>query len=299
MNGAVQTPKPNGQTTQGVPKSDASASEQPVPNEPVTVKPKSIGRPVQHEFRREDFSARTGPTPHGKETGAPNANVPNTKPANPVQVPTQNPNGQSTFVKANHEPTFVKPNPGAPTVAPLRERVGLEESTERQTTAPAPLEWVARPVQDNAGGARTPHLIEQMRQVADFLSERTQGVIRMNDRGVEANLRLKPPDLGPVRVELMVQNNHTLTAHFIAERPETARLLDQSMRHFRDAMLRNGLSVEQVVVSVQTTASASSHDSGGQLHHQDARREPATSQQRREEFNERRREQSAQQEEQP
>jgi flagellar hook-length control protein FliK len=70
-------------------------------------------------------------------------------------------------------------------------------------------------------------------------------------------MRLYPPDLGGVRVSMTV-NNGTVQATFVADRPETAQLLQQQTQNFREMMSRNGLTVDQV----QVTVSASSASSG-------------------------------------
>ena len=99
-----------------------------------------------------------------------------------------------------------------------------------------------------------PDMIEQVRQISDFLAERTQGSIQMNDKGVEANLRLYPPDMGGVRVQLTVSNDSSVQATFVTERAETAQLLDQHMNQFRQALSQHGLRVDSLQVSVQTSA---------------------------------------------
>ncbi|MCL5270408.1 MAG: flagellar hook-length control protein FliK [bacterium] len=111
------------------------------------------------------------------------------------------------------------------------------------------LEWTARPV-ETATGSHLPGLIEQVRQAAEFMAERSEGAIRAHDGGVEANLRLYPPDLGGVRVSINVQGDQVTQAVFVAEQPETARLLDQNIREFREALGRHGLTVGRIDVTV-------------------------------------------------
>lgn len=118
-------------------------------------------------------------------------------------------------------------------------------------------EWAAKPVADAVTGTRMPTLIEQVHQVADFLANRTEGVIRMSQNGMEANLKLYPPDMGNIRVALTVQNNRTVQAQFIVERPETAQLLQQHLQSFQDSMSRQGLVVDRVQITVQPAGSAS------------------------------------------
>lgn len=114
------------------------------------------------------------------------------------------------------------------------------------------LEWAAQPVTDPQGTTRMPSMIEQMQTVAEMLANRTEGVIRMGERGVEANLRLYPPDLGGVRVQLNVSQGGVIQAQFVAEHAETARLIEQHTQHLREVLGRHGLVMDQVHVTVQT-----------------------------------------------
>jgi flagellar hook-length control protein FliK len=123
---------------------------------------------------------------------------------------------------------------------------------------PPTLEWSAQPVQDSTGGSRQPSLIEQVRQISQFIADRSDGVIRLGQNGMDANLKLYPPDLGNVRVELSVQNNHTAQAQFIVERPETAQLLQQHLQSFQDGLSRQGLTVDRVRITVQPLQTTSS-----------------------------------------
>lgn len=123
-------------------------------------------------------------------------------------------------------------------------------------------QWTARPLAEADGSSRMPTLSEQIKQVSEFLAERTEGVVKLGDRGVEANLKLYPPDLGQVRVELKVSADRTLSAQFIVERPETAQMLSQHMKSFQDKLGQHGLVVDKIQVSVQQVSGASgSHES--------------------------------------
>lgn len=117
----------------------------------------------------------------------------------------------------------------------------------------APLVWTPKPVATGTAATRMPGLSEQVRQVADYMAERTEGVVRMSDHGMDANLRLYPPDLGGVRVQLNVQSDGTAQAQFIVERAETAQLLQQHMRSFQQGMESHGIAVSSVKVTLQST----------------------------------------------
>lgn len=189
------------------------------------------------------------------------------------------------------------PQPGKATdealVAALS--TAAKSAAEREAeplSAPAttqPLEWTPEPVAttgdtETTGASRLPSLAEQVRQATDFIADRTTGVIRMGDKGVEANLRLYPPDLGGVRVQMTVTASGATQANFIVERPETAQLLQQHLRSFQQGMESRGLAVERVQVTLQSTvgaASSTSTDSGWrQETAQDFRRESSLSGQR-------------------
>ena len=116
-------------------------------------------------------------------------------------------------------------------------------------------DWSAQPVKA-AAGSHMPALIEQVRQVADYLATRTDGVIKSGPQGMEANLKLYPPDLGGVRVQLSVSSSGATQAQFVVERPETAQLLQQHLPAFQDSLSRHGLSVESLRVTVAPTSSA-------------------------------------------
>jgi flagellar hook-length control protein FliK len=114
--------------------------------------------------------------------------------------------------------------------------------------------WVARPVEDANGSSRMPGIIEQVRQVADFLAERTEGAVSLTDKGVEARLRLYPPDLGGVRVQMSVSSAGVVQASFTAEQPATAQLLQQHVNQFREALNAQGLAVDRIQIAVQGTS---------------------------------------------
>jgi len=149
---------------------------------------------------------------------------------------------------------------GRPAAETNAERHGAEPSSPVVALPGHRVEWSARPVAAGDAATRAPRLVEQIQQVADFLALRAEGVVRLGDRGVEANLRLYPPDLGGVRVLLIVRADHTAQAQFIVERPETALLLQEHMNQFRESLGRHGLAVERVQVTGPTRAVAPAAD---------------------------------------
>lgn len=131
--------------------------------------------------------------------------------------------------------------------------------------------WQAEPKRANGKVVRLPRMIEQVRQAAEFLASRTEGTVKMGDGTVQARLKLYPPTLGEVQVELNLQGGTTASAKFVAARPEAAVLLNNHMQEFREAMARNGVNVDQVQVSVsarEVSSSSGSHNAqwrdGGQ-----------------------------------
>jgi flagellar hook-length control protein FliK len=118
------------------------------------------------------------------------------------------------------------------------------------------LIWTAQPVVDGDGTSRMPALVEQLQQVVDFVAQHASGVVKLGDHGVEANLRLYPPDLGGVRIVVNVRGDHAAQAMFTVERAETAALLNQHLDQLRDNLNRHGLSVDRLTVAVQARAVA-------------------------------------------
>lgn len=172
-----------------------------------------------------------------------------------IQPVAGGPNGQGAG-----QQLFTAPDPrfkaqlAAAAMAGAKEQAAdsLEADPADAQAAPvtaAPLAWSAKPVQ----GAKMPEMAEQVKQVADFLAERTEGVVKLGLNGVEANLKLYPPDLGGVRVQMTVGNDGTTQAQFIVERAETAQLLQQHLKSFQQGLESRGLTVERVQVTVQGT----------------------------------------------
>lgn len=155
------------------------------------------------------------------------------------------------------DPRFKAQLAAAATAATAGAQDQAVEATEAEMTdaqaapvAATPLAWSAKP----GHGAEMPEMAEQVKQVADFLAERTEGVVKLGLNGVEANLKLYPPDLGGVRVQMTVGTDGTTQAQFIVERAETAQLLKQHLKSFQQGLESHGLTVDRVQVTVQGTA---------------------------------------------
>jgi flagellar hook-length control protein FliK len=99
----------------------------------------------------------------------------------------------------------------------------------------------------------------------------------VNQRGGVMLMRLDPPELGPLRVQMTIANG-TVTAQFEAATSEARALLDRNMAVLRTALESHGLSVERLSVHApqplftlasRDDASAQQH-AGQQRHDADA-----------------------------
>jgi flagellar hook-length control protein FliK len=127
------------------------------------------------------------------------------------------------------------------------------------------VEWEARPIADAQGNPRPATMVEQMRQVAEMLGERVDGVVRAGDRGVEANLKLYPPDLGGVRVTLNMTSGQNVQARFVVQHAQTAQLINENIGQLREGLARTGLNVERIQVTVAPVAAATGGTGGESL----------------------------------
>ncbi|MCE5228665.1 flagellar hook-length control protein FliK [bacterium] len=154
------------------------------------------------------------------------------------------------------------------------------DSTVTAAAQPQVQTWQPEPVQADSNTTRMPHLIEQVRQASQWLAEKAEGTIRVGDHGVEANMKLYPPDMGGVRVSLNVGSDLNVQAQFVAERPETALALRQNMSQLQESFARQGLTLDSVKVVVAPAASSQS-GSAGQQSSDAPRRDPQSMQQNR------------------
>ncbi len=156
---------------------------------------------------------------------------------------------------------------------------GAERLAQPGRTMP---EWRG-PLTPQTGIAQTRSegLIEQVRQAQEWLAERAEGAIRLGEHGLEANLRLRPADLGGVRVQLTVSNDLAVQASFVAERAETAQALRQQLGALEQALGRHGLTLERVAVSVQPVAAGGRSENAQGQQQFSSRREGHEAQERR------------------
>ncbi len=83
----------------------------------------------------------------------------------------------------------------------------------------------------------------------------------VQQKGGAVTLRLTPPEMGTVRIQLQMQNG-TVTAQFHAETESTRTLLSQQMSQLRSSLEQQGLTVDRL--GVQTM----SQTSGSNLHNE-------------------------------
>jgi flagellar hook-length control protein FliK len=199
------------------------------------------------------------------------------KPVEQTTVKAQTPN-----VTAAETQTIETPVLKTATVAP---ETKTTKETETIAVAPqqATLTFEAQPKTEVTADNRTTALIDQVRQASEWLAEKAEGSIRVGDHGVEANMKLYPPDMGGVRVSMTVGNDLNVQAQFIADRPETAQAIKQNMDHLQTAFARQGLSLDKVQVVV-APAAGSQTGSTGQQSYQAPRRDADMGQQQSRQF---------------
>lgn len=78
----------------------------------------------------------------------------------------------------------------------------------------------------------------------------------VHQKGGAVTIRLTPPEMGTVRIQLQIQNG-TVNAQFHAEAESTRTMLNQQMSHLRTALENQGLSVERLGVQTMQNTSGS------------------------------------------
>jgi len=113
----------------------------------------------------------------------------------------------------------------------------------------------------------------------------------INQRGGSVTLRLTPPDLGLVRIDMAVRDG-VVSAKFTAQSESVRNLLMDQMGQLRQALDRQGLSVDKIEVQVTQPSASSDFDqqsqdmrrdgrSAGQYHARDGQRESSKQSARR------------------
>jgi flagellar hook-length control protein FliK len=130
-------------------------------------------------------------------------------------------------------------NPAASAV-----QTGAAPSIEQ---APAPVSAQPSGIQQVKADAESNDRINTAR-IARGLQNAVQ------QKGGAVTLRLTPPEMGTVRIQLQIQNG-TVNAQFHAENPATRTLLNQQIAQLRTSLEHQGLSVDRL--SVQTMQQSS------------------------------------------
>ncbi|MEZ6192795.1 MAG: flagellar hook-length control protein FliK [Phycisphaerales bacterium] len=78
----------------------------------------------------------------------------------------------------------------------------------------------------------------------------------VHQKGGAVTLRLTPPEMGTVRIQLQIQNG-TVNAQFHAETESTRTMLNQQLSHLRTALENQGLSVDRLGVQTMQNSSGS------------------------------------------
>ena len=133
------------------------------------------------------------------------------------------------------------PEPSIADRAPTHFQTG-----DRAPTETAPPEQPAAP----APAVETGSLVEQIERIGRMMVDRVEGTVRTDGPTVEAQLKLTPEKLGSVRVVLKMQDGG-VQATLTAERPETAAMLQQQIGQLREALTRQGLTIERIQVGTQ------------------------------------------------
>jgi hypothetical protein len=123
-----------------------------------------------------------------------------------------------------------------------------DDTTEDEVTAPAPAATQTGSTDRtrDVGPARAALPAHSPHQLAHELA----GHLRMSIReeGREIQISLRPAELGSLTIRVVMQDG-VLQAHIAADRPEAARLLEQSLAHLEDTLADRGYELGGVDVN--------------------------------------------------
>jgi flagellar hook-length control protein FliK len=174
-------------------------------------------------------------------------------------------------------PTPSQAEPAAPAVARAAQidlavqaenATGQPASTEAQPAGPARVEPSPRLAPQDAAVAIRQQLPEEGAETGRASGTIVRGLHALvNQRGGAMTMRLDPPELGQLRVE-MVLSRGVVSAEFQASTQQAQALLDRSMSALRSALEGHGLTVDRLTVhssaasqqGQQGTTSDDSHD---------------------------------------
>jgi hypothetical protein len=162
--------------------------------------------------------------------------------------------------------------PGSPAVARaehVQAAVRLENMTGRPPELPPPpvLQAAVAPLQGDPGPADAPAARPVAGGAAPDLEIARSGVLRglwamVNQRGGVMTMRLHPPELGNLRIEMALARG-AVSAGFHAATPQAGALLEGSLALLRAALESHGLIVERIAIHAPPPGHALLRQDGG------------------------------------
>jgi flagellar hook-length control protein FliK len=154
-------------------------------------------------------------------------------------------------------------DPLKPEVSPVSDSLSTSTPAE-MTLSPASLQPASPPPVSTSGAVENSALIAQQPRSDDSagrddvnLGKVVRGLsTAINQRGGSVTLRLTPPDLGAVRIDMTIRDG-AVSARFTAQTESVRNLLTDQMSHLRQALDRQGLVVEKIEVQALPPQSAS------------------------------------------
>ncbi|MHC4766072.1 MAG: flagellar hook-length control protein FliK [Planctomycetota bacterium] len=233
-----------------------------------------IPTPVQAPARQENAPGTGGDQP--RPEGRANADAQGDGKGQQLKAGTGLEGGKG-FAGASE--TGTPGNPALGRAVQVQSAVQVENITGHAPVAPAmtaaaTVANVPATVGDGQGPA--PPNAQSQDQPNQFVNRVVRGLSAMiNQRGGVLNMRLQPPELGQLRVQMTIARG-VVTAQFQPATTEVQALLDRSLGTLRTALESHGLAVERLSVqSVQqaggpTTRDAAEEQTHQQRHHADA-----------------------------
>ena len=136
----------------------------------------------------------------------------------------------------------------------------LAATSPAESNAPTPTPGTANPAAPSAAGAASPLLGSEEPDTDALNAARLNRGLNsaVNQKGGNVTLRLTPPELGTVRIQLNVQGT-SVTAQFHAETESARTLLTQQLAQLKGNLESQGLSVEKIGVQSMSAPTASNN----------------------------------------
>jgi flagellar hook-length control protein FliK len=170
-------------------------------------------------------------------------------------------------------------NPALGRAAQVQSAVQVENITghapvaQATTAASAPAASTVAGAEGQAPGTANAQPQDQAHQIINRVVRGLSAVV--NQRGGVLNMRLQPPELGQLRVQMTIARG-VVTAQFQPATTEVQALLDRSLATLRTALESHGLAVERLSVQTAqqaggpTARDAAEEQTHQQRHHADA-----------------------------